>query len=175
MAPVQPQIPCADYAEQDEVRKPRERKEEGQEASSARLQLRPWPNWWSLRVLLPPLWFPELSRESVRQRLGSFSGVMLSPPFASSAHSWTITEASWWTGPLETKTEEQGCHGHYTPPPPPTQPPQHPRAEQREQERAVREQWAEREREMERGGSGLDPSRMDRDKVREGPRSRSPS
>ncbi|XP_026577192.1 apoptotic chromatin condensation inducer in the nucleus-like isoform X2 [Pseudonaja textilis] len=49
------------------------------------------------------------------------------------------------------------------------------RLEAREREAAVREQWAEREREMERRERTLAEREWDRDKVREGPRSRSRS
>ncbi|KAL1764047.1 apoptotic chromatin condensation inducer in the nucleus isoform X4 [Sigmodon hispidus] len=78
--------------------------------------------------------------------------------------------------PNEAKSEEQGApRPLHPPPPPPVQPPPHPGAEQREQERAVREQWAEREREMERRERTRSEREWDRDKVREGPRSRSRS
>uniref|UniRef100_A0A803TRU8 Apoptotic chromatin condensation inducer 1 n=1 Tax=Anolis carolinensis TaxID=28377 RepID=A0A803TRU8_ANOCA len=49
------------------------------------------------------------------------------------------------------------------------------RSEAREREAAVREQWAEREREMERREQTRAEREWDRDKVREGPRSRSRS
>lgn len=69
--------------------------------------------------------------------------------------------------PSETKTEEQwGCHGHYTPAPTPNPATTAPQGRTAGAGAAVREQWAERNREMERRERTRSESANGLDKVR---------
>lgn len=114
-----PKFLCADYAEQDEVRNQgRGKREEVGRPSSARLQLETLAKLVVFRVLLPPLWFPELSRESAPPAPGPFSGVMLLHPCLLCPQ-LDYHRGLWWTGPLKLRQRSRGCHGHYTPRPTP--------------------------------------------------------
>lgn len=154
-----PKFLCADYAEQDEVR--RLRRGGGWMGQGGQHR-----SWDLSHPQVPPL-YPGLA--SLVGNDVIHISLSLYPQL--DYHRGLLVDR-----PSEAKTEEQGApRPLHPPPPPPVQPPPHPRAEPREQERAVREQWAEREREMERRERTRSEREWDRDKVREGPRSRSRS